>query len=99
GDSPLLPKKTEEKVLRTDVAVIELPSLGHRELEHPLGAGRVREVGARGQPRPSLLDYRFDLQLHLVEVHGKVLQHDRRHAPTLSDDAEENVLRADVLVM
>ena len=85
-------------MLGPDVGVIEFARLGHRQLEHFLCAPRVRQVGAHHARCPTLGDALFDRLLDLFDVHVQVGQDGRRHALAFPDQAQQNVLRPDVLV-
>ena len=99
GNSFFFAKQSQQQVLGADVAVSELAGFAHRELQHLLGARCIWKVGARGLRGFSLLDRFFDLLLDLVQLDVQVLQDCRGHALTLSNEAEQNVLRPDVFVM
>ncbi len=99
GDALLLAKQAQEQVLRADVAVSQLARFAHRQLEHLLGARCIGQIGARGLGSFPLLDRLLDLLLNLVEFDVEVLQNGRGHAFTLADEAKQDVLRPDVLVM
>ena len=98
GDALLLAEQAEQQVLGADVGVVELARLGHRQLEHLLGARGVRQVGAGGGGRLSLLDRLLDLLLDVLEVDVEV-RSTRGDALALADQAEQDVLGADVLVV
>ena len=57
------------------------------------------QVGAGGGGRLPLLDRLLDLLLDVLEVDVQIGEHRRRHAFALADQAEEDVLGADVLVV
>ena len=99
GDALLFAQQSEQQVLGADVGVAELASFAHRELEHLLRARRVGEVGTGRLGRFPLLDRLLDLLLNLVELDGEILQHGGGDALTLADEAEQDVLRAHVLVV
>jgi hypothetical protein len=99
GRDPLLfAKQAQQQVLGADVAVVELACLGHGELQHLLGARRVRQL-AQGDGRLAAAHGLFDLFLYLVEVHVEVVQNGGRHTLALADQAQQDVLGADVVVL
>src|SRR5437867_9896635 len=98
-DSLLLAQKAEQKMLCPDIAVIQLSRLAHGELEYLLrtrGIGKIRP-GRTG--RFYLLDGFFDLLLNLVQLDAQILQNGGRHALTLSDESEQDMLGPHVLVV
>jgi hypothetical protein len=97
-DPLVLPDQAEQEVLGADVVVAELARLLHRQFEHLLGAGGERELPHRHH-RGSGLDDLLDLVPDLLQVDVHVLQHVRSHPGSLLDEAEEDVLGADVLVI
>ena len=98
-DALLLAQQAEQQVLGPHVGVVQLPRLGHRQLQHLLRPRRVRQVGAgRGRGLP-LLDRVLDLLLHFLEIHLQVGQHRGGDPFTLPDQSQQDVLRAHVLVM
>ena len=52
-DALLLTEQAKQQMLGADVAVVEIARFGHRQFEHLLGAGRVRQIGAGGLQPPS----------------------------------------------
>ncbi len=85
---------------------VELLGLGHRREVHAelvkrrgLGLGGLAARGGRLRGRGVLLAERGDdLVAHLFERHAERLEHARRDALALADEAEEEVLGADVAV-
>ena len=86
-------------MLGADVGVVELAGLGHGQLEHLLGARGVRKVGPGGGGRFALLHRLLDFLLDVFEVDVEIGQDGGRDAFALADQAEEDVLGADVLVV
>ncbi len=96
-DALALADEAQQDVLGADVVVAQLQRLAQRQLEHLLGARGERDVPGRGVR--ALADDLLDLLADAVEgdVHG--LEGLRRHALALADQAEQDVLRADVVVV
>ena len=92
-----LTDEAEEDVLGADVVVTELQRLTKRELEHLLRTRRERDV-PRGR-LPALPDDLFDLAADCFERDAERLECLRGNALALVDEAEEDVLGADVVVV
>src|SRR5690606_29860732 len=84
-------------VLRADVVVAELQRLPKRQLEHLLGARRERDVPTR-RLLP-LADDLLDLLTHALQRDAQRLEGLGGYAFTLVDQAQEDVLGADVVVV
>ncbi len=84
-------------MLGTDVVVSELQRFAQAQLENLLGTGRERDVP--GRRLLSLADDLLDLAAHAFERDSQRLERLRGHALTLVDEAQEDVLRADVVVV
>src|SRR5262249_30503766 len=97
GDAFTLADETEEDVLGADVVVTELQRLAQRQLEHLLGTRREGDV-PRGR-LPALADDLFDLATDGLERDAERLERLRGDALALVDEAEEDVLGADVVVV
>ena len=97
GHSLALAQQAEEQVLGADVVVAELEGLAHGELEDLLAARREGDVAGGGGL--SLADDLNDLAAHGVQgdIHG--LQGLGGHSLALVDEAEKEVLGADVVVV
>ena len=97
GHALTLTDEAEQDVLGADVIVTELQRLAQRQLEHLLGTR-----GERNMPRRRLLALADDL-LHLLphrfQADPQRLQSLRRHALALVDQAQQDVLGADVVVI
>ena len=98
-DSFLLANQAEQQVLGADVGVIELARLGHGELEHLLRARRIRQVGSRDLVEDAAASLPRRPRRAAVQVDAEVLEHRRRDAFALADNAEQHVLGPDVLVV
>jgi len=94
----LLAEQAQEDVLGADVVMVEVAGLFHRVLDDLLGAGRLRELAHRHHVRAAL-DELLDFHADLPQVDVEVLEHVGGDAAPLLDEAEENVLGADVLVV
>ena len=97
GDALALTDQAEQDVLGADVVVAELQRLAQRQLEHLLGPRRERDVPARRLL--TLADDLLDLLADALQGDAEALQRLRRDALTLVDQAEQDVLRADVVVV
>ena len=97
GDALALADQPEQDVLGADVVVAELQRLAQRQLEHLLGPRRERDVPARRLL--TLADDLLDLLAHSLEGDAEALQGLRGHAFALVDQAEQDVLGADVVVI
>ena len=97
GDPLALADEAQQQVLRADVVVPEPAGLVDRELDDPLGARRQPDLaddGAIAAP-----DDELDRGPHLRQLDVHVLEHARGDALALAHQAEQQVLRADVVVV
>ena len=85
-------------MLRADVGVAEFSRFGHRKLEHLLGTRRVGEFAERNRGLP-LLHRLLDLFVDLVEIDVQVREHRSSYSLALTDEAEEDVFGAHVVVL
>jgi hypothetical protein len=97
GDALALADQAEQDVLGADVVVAELQRLAQRELEHLLGARREGDVAAR-RLLP-LADDLLDLVADALERDAEGLERLRGDALALVDQAEQDVLGPDVVVV
>src|SRR5690606_16330819 len=97
-DPLLLPEQAEEQVFRAYVGVVQLPRLGHRIFEHLLRTGSVGQLAQRYGGLP-LEDRLLDPFVDLLEVDVQVHEDRRGHPLALPDEAEQDVLRAHVVVL
>ena len=97
GDPLALADEAEEEVLRADVVVAEAASLVDRELDDPLRARRQTDLADDRPVAPP--DDELDRRPDLGQLDVHVLEDARRDALALADQAEEQVLRADVVVV
>ena len=97
GDPLALADEAEEQVLRADVVVAEAAGLVDRELDDPLGARRQADLA---DDRPiAATDDELDGGPDLGQLDVHVLEDARGDTLALADQAEEQVLRADVVVV
>src|SRR3989441_526125 len=99
GDPLLLAQQTEQQVLGADIGMVQLARLTHRQLEHLLGAGGIREVWPGRRRRLTLLHGLFDFLLNLFQVDVEIGQDGRRHAFAFADQPQQDVLGPYVLVV
>jgi hypothetical protein len=97
GDAFALANETEQDVLGADVVVTKLQRLAQREFEHLLGARSERDVTAGCLL--ALTDDLFDLFAHRLQRDVQRLERLGRHAFAFVDEAEQDVLGADVVVV
>ena len=97
GDTFAFADQPEEDVLGADVVVAELQRLAQRELEDLLGARRERDVARRRLA--AVADDLLDLRAHSFERDAERLERLGGDAFALVDQAEEDVLGADVVVV
>ena len=89
--------QAEEQVLGPDVVVAEAASLVDGQLDDALGARRQPDLA---DDRPvAAADDELDGGPDLGQLDVHVLEDARGHALALTDEAEEQVLRADVVVV
>ncbi len=97
GDALVLAHEPEQDVLGADVVVAEAQRLAQRQLEHLLGARRERDL-----PGGDLLaraDDPHDLGAHPLDGDVERLEHAGREPLLLAQQAEQDVLGADVVVL
>ncbi len=97
GDSLTLADEAKQQVFRADVVVAETTRLVDRELDDPLGPRRQAHL-ADDRAVPAS-DDELDRGPHLGQLDIHVLEHARGNALALADEPEEEVLRADVVVV
>ena len=97
GDALVLADEAEQDVLRADVVVAERQRLPQRELEHLLRARRERDLA--GGDLVALADDPRDLRPDLLDRDVERLEHARSQALLLAEEAQQDVLRADVIVL
>src|SRR6266508_281017 len=97
GDALVLADEPEQDVLGADVVVPQREGLAQRELENLLRARRERDL-ARGD-LVALADDPRDLRAHFFHRDVEAFEHPRRQALLFAQQAEQDVLRADVVVL
>jgi hypothetical protein len=97
GDTLPLPDQAQQDVLRADVVVAQLQRLPQRELEDLLGPRREGDVP--GRRAAALADDLLDLAAHGLEADPELLESLRGDALALVDQAQQDVLGADVVVV
>ena len=97
GDALVLADEPEQDVLGADVVVAERERLAQCELEHLLRARRERDLA--GRHLVALADDAGDLGAHLLDRDVQRLQHPRGEPLLLAEQAEQDVLGADVVVL
>ncbi len=97
GDAFALADEAEEDVLGADVVVAQLQRLTQRQLEDLLRPGGERDVAARSLG--ALTDDLDDLLAHRFEVDAEALEAAGGDALPLVDEAEQDVLGPDVVVV
>ena len=96
-DALALADEAEQQVLGADVGVVEAARLVDGQLDHALGARGQADLATGGAIAAA--DDELDGGAHLVELHAEVGEHLGRHAVALADEAEQQVLSADVVVV
>jgi hypothetical protein len=92
-----LTDEAEQDVFGTDVVVAELKCLTERQFENLLGAGGERDVAARSLR--SLPDDFDNLAANRLKADSHALEGASGDTFTFVNQAEEDVLRADVVVV
>ena len=96
-DALVLAHEPEQDVLGADVVVAERERFAQRELEHLLRARRERDLA--GRDLVTLADDPGDLRAHLLDRDVERLEHARSETFLLAQQAEQDVLRTDVVVL
>jgi hypothetical protein len=97
SDTFVLPHEAEQDVLSPDVIVTERKRLSQRELEHLLRARCERNLA--GCDLVALTDDPRDLSAHLFDGDVEGVENLCRSARLLPEEAEQDVLGADVVVV
>ena len=98
GHALLLAEQPQQDVLGAHVVMVEVPRLFHRVFDHLLGPRRLRQLAHGDHVGPALHEL-FHLQADLAQVDVQVLQHVGRHPAALLDQAQQDVLGADIFVI
>ena len=96
-DAFVLAHEPEQDVLGADVVVAQRERLAQRELEHLLRARGERDLA--GRDLVALADDAGDLRAHLLDRDVERLEHAGGKALLLAEQAEQDVLGADVVVL
>ena len=96
-DAFVLAHEPEQDVLGADVVVPERQRLAQRELEDLLRARRERDL--TGRDLVTLADDARDLRAHFLDRDVERFEHPRGETFLLAQQAEQDVLRADVVVL
>ncbi len=94
----LLAEQAEQQVFGADVVVIEVAGLFDGVFDDFLGPGRLGQLAHRHHVRAGLDDL-LDLQADLAQVDVEVFEDVGGDARAFLDQAQEDVLGADVLVV
>ncbi len=97
GDAFVLAHEAEQDVLGADVVVAERERLAERQLENLLRAWRERDLAARHLV--ALAHDSCHLRTHFLDGDVEGLEHARGQAFLLAEEAEQDVLGADVVVL
>ena len=97
GDALALAHEAEEQVLRADVAVVEAPGLFDGQLDDLLGARRQANLAADRLLAPA--DDELDRGANLVQLDAEVVEDLGGDTIALADEAEQQVLSANVVVV
>ena len=96
-DAFALADETQQQVLGADVVVTEASSLVDGELDDALRAGCQPDL--TDDRSIAAADDELDRRPYLRQLDVHVLEHARGHALALADETEEQMLRADVVVV
>ena len=97
GDALALADQAEQQVLGADVVVVQPARLVDRQLDDLLRPWRQADVA--GNRAVTAADDELDGAAHLVELDTQIPEYLGRDAFALAHEAEQKVLRADVVVV
>ena len=97
GDALVLTHQAEQDVLGADVVVAQAQRLAQRQLEHLLGARRERDLA--GGDLLAGADDAHDLRADALDGDVERLEHAGGEALLFAQQAEQDVLGADVVVL
>ena len=97
GNAFVLAHEPEQDVLGADVVVAERQRFAQRELEHLLRPRRERDLA--GRHLVALADDARNLRAHFLDGDVERLEHPRCETFFLAQQAEQDVLRTDVVVL
>ena len=96
-DALALADESQQQVLRADVVMAQPAGLVDGQLDDPLRARGQTDLAHYRPVTPP--DDELDSGPHLGQLDVHVLEHARSHALALADESQEQVLRADVVVV
>ena len=94
----MLAQQAEQEMLGADIVMVEIARLFDRVLDHLLGARSLWKLAHRDHFRATL-DELLHLEADLAEVDVEVFQHIGADTRPFLNEAEQDVLSADVLVI
>ena len=97
GDALALAHESQQQVLRADVVVAQAARLVDGQLDDPLGAGRQADLAH--DRSVAAADDELDRGADLGQLDVHVLEHARSDTLALAHEAQQQVLRADVVVV
>ena len=97
GDALALAHESQQQVLRADVVVAQPAGLVDGQLDDALGARRQPDLAHDRSIAPA--DDELDRGADLGQLDVHVLEDARGHTLALADEAQEQMLRADVVVV
>ncbi len=98
GDAVVLAQQAEQQVLGADVVVVEVARFLDGVLDDLLGPRRLGQLAHRDHVGAAL-DELLDLEPDLAQIDVEVLEHVGADARAFLDQAEQDVLGPDVLVV
>ena len=98
GDAFLLAEQAQEDMLGADVVMVEVSGLFHRVLDDFLRPRRLRQLTHRDHIGPALHQL-LHLQPDLAQIDVEVLQDVGGHSAPLFDQSQQDMFRADILVV
>jgi hypothetical protein len=98
GHTVTLTNEAKQNVFGADIVLAELQRLAQRELKYFLGPGRERDMRGRRQIL-ALANDLFDLLPDCGQADSQRFQRLGRYAVVFADQAEQDVLGADVVVV
>ena len=98
GNPVLFSKQAKQDMFGTNVVMVQIPSFLHRVLDDFLGAWGLRQF-PHGDHFRATLDEFLDLQSNLAKIHIQVFQYVGRNTTSFLDETQQDVFRANVLVV
>ncbi len=87
----------EQQVFGADVVMVQATRFVDRQFDHLLGARRQANLAQDDPIAPT--DDKFDGAANFIQFHAEVAQHLRGNPVALADEAQEQMLGADVVVV